>query len=75
MGKIELACCTETLLNEIAQGATRNAVAQTYRLAMQSSTPTDWPRVNRAILSRWSVSGLNWIKKRAWSGKCFVASR
>ena len=68
---LELACCTETLLDEIAQGAPRKAVAQTYRLAMQSSLPTDWKRVNEAIIARWSVSGLTWIKKHAWSGKCF----
>lgn len=67
---LELMCCTETLLNEIAQGAPRKAVAQTYRLAIQSHTPTDWKRVNEAIIARWSVSGLTWIKKQAWSGTC-----
>ena len=70
-GTFELAACTETLLNEIANGAPRRAVAQTYRLAMQSSQPTDWARVNTAIIERWSLSGLSWIKKQAWSGKCF----
>jgi hypothetical protein len=68
---LELACCTETLLNEIANGATRTAVAQTYRLAMHSRSETDWKRVNEAIIARWSVSGLTWIKKQAWSGQCF----
>jgi hypothetical protein len=70
----ELASCTDTLLNEIAMGATRRAVAQTYRLAMQSSSPTDWSRVNGAIVERWSVSGLTWIKKQAWSGQCFAGN-
>lgn len=65
---MELAACTDTILSEITQGATRRAVAQTYRLAMQSSQPTDWPRVNAAIIARWSVSGLQWIKKQAWRG-------
>lgn len=68
---VELACCTETLLREIEHGATRKSVAMTYRLAMQSSAPTDWPTVNAAIIKRWSVSGLTWIKQQAWSGKCF----
>lgn len=71
MATIELMACTEVLLNEIAQGAKRRAVAQTYRLAMQSSHPTDWAKVNAAIIDRWSFSGLEWIKKQAWSGKCF----
>lgn len=26
----------------------------------------DWPCINRAILERWSMSGLEWIKRRAW---------
>ena len=69
---LELAACTDTLLHEIAQGAPRRAVAQTYRLAMASSHQTDWARVNAAIVQRWSVSGLQWIKQQAWSGRCFA---
>ena len=69
--KMELACCTDTLLNEIQSGATRKAVAQTYSLALRSSQLTDWALVNTAIMKRWSVFGLQWIKKQAWSGKCF----
>lgn len=72
---IELAACTDMLLHEIAQGASRRAVARTYRLAMQSSHETDWKRVNEAIIARWSVSGLTWIKQQAWSGKCFDARK
>lgn len=61
---------TETLLAEIADEATtRNDVA--YAMAIRSSAPTDWPAVNKAIIARWSVSGLKWIKERAWSGKAF----
>jgi hypothetical protein len=63
---------TGTLLHEIAAPEiSRRQVAQTYRLAMESSEPTDWPRVNRAILKRWSLSGLAWIKRQAHSGVCF----
>jgi len=68
----ELVCCTDVLLHEIGHGATRRAVAQTYRLAMHSSHPTDWARVNAAIIARWSASALKWIKEQAWSGKCFA---
>lgn len=28
--------------------------------------PVDWKAVNRAIIDRWSVSGLNRVKERAW---------
>ena len=68
----ELACCTATLLVEIANlKMRRRDVAQTYALAMRSSEPTDWLRVNRAIIERWSMSALMWIKTKAHSGACF----
>jgi hypothetical protein len=70
--RIELACCTSVLLNEIADPKAKQVdVSQTYCLALMSSEKTDWGQVNRAILDRWSMSGLERIKKMAWSGKCF----
>ena len=69
-----LACCESTLLHEIAEpDVTRKSVAMTYRLAMESSEcdRIDWAKVNAAIIARWSPSALQWIKKQAWSGKCF----
>ena len=70
---VELGNCTDTLLREIADPKLyRRDVAQTYRLAMQSREATDWPRVNRAIIARWSVSALEYIKAQAWSGRCFA---
>lgn len=69
---IELADPTGTLLQEIENSkCTRNVVAKTYALALLSTVETDWARVNRAIIARWSHSALEWIKARAWSGKCF----
>jgi len=70
--RIELICCTRVLLDEIANKAVkRRDIAQTYAFALCSSEETDWPKVNRAIIDRWSVSGLEYIKNLAWSGKCF----
>ena len=69
---IELSDPTGTLLQEIEnRKCTRNVVAKTYALALRSGAETDWGRVNRAIVARWSFSALEWIKSRAWSGKCF----
>jgi hypothetical protein len=69
---IELADPTGTLLAEIANPqCTRKIVAKTYALAIVSSVSTEWGVVNRAIVNRWSPSALEWIKDRAWSGKCF----
>lgn len=73
LGRIELCCCTEVLLGEIAdKRMKRRDIAQTYLLAMRSSEPTDWGQVNRAIIARWSKSALIWIKTQAHSEKCFA---
>jgi len=70
--RIELANCTQTLLNEIAdKGFKQKSIAMTYALALRSSEGFDGRAVNRAIIERWSVAGLERIKRWAWSGKCF----
>lgn len=64
---LELANTTTMLLREIAEPTVyREDVALTYALAIASSNDTNWARVNRAIMARWSVSGLKYIKRRAW---------
>lgn len=71
---MELMCCESVLLQEIADKQfKRNNVAQTYALALRSSEfdSIDWKKINQAIIKRWSMSALFWIKNRAWSGKCF----
>lgn len=59
--------CVESVVErEVADKQMHRAdLALTYALAMMSDWPTDWGRVNRAILTRWSESGLVWIKERA----------
>lgn len=72
--KIEMVCCESVLLREIADKRSRQRdVAQTYRLALESSegSTLDWGRVNAAIIERWSLSGLLRIKTLAYNGKCF----
>src|SRR5262245_33385515 len=65
--RIEMANCENQLLGEIANKQfKRRDVAQTYWYAMNSSEKVDWAKVNKAIIERWSVSGLNWIKAQAW---------
>lgn len=73
----ELAACESTLLSEIARPESKRLdVAKTYCLALRSSECNliDWKKVDKAILERWSFHALNWIKERAWSGKCFEES-
>ena len=62
---MELACCGMVIENEIEQGATQAEIANTYAMALVSSWPTDWKRVNEAIVKRWP-KGLNRIKTWAW---------
>ena len=70
--RFELANTTKILLHEIGEKAMkRNDVAKTYALALRSSEETDWAKVNKAIIERWSLHALEWIKERAHSGKCY----
>ena len=67
---LELANCEATLLHEIENRRMKRAdIALTYRLTLQSSEwkDVDWAKVNRAIIGRWSLSSLNWIKRNAWT--------
>lgn len=68
--RIEIGAVELMIEDEINQGLSQKQIAQTYALALRSSWPTDWKRVNEAILARWP-KGLERIKRMAWSGKCF----
>lgn len=68
--RFELDCVESVIENEIEMGLTQKKIAQSYRLGLESSWPTDWARVNAAILAKWP-KGLNRIKELAHSGKCF----
>lgn len=67
--RIYLMDCARVIEDEIAAGLTQTDIAKTYALAMISAAhgawKSDWPRVNRAILDRWSMAGLERIKKLA----------
>lgn len=63
---VELMMTTETLLREIADKKLHQRdIALTYRLALASSCPTDWRRVNAEIIVRWSIAGLVRVKTMA----------
>ncbi len=68
---MEIADVEGVIEREIANKCTQKQIAQTYALALRSSWPTDWSKVNSMIVERWSVAGLNRIKKMAHSGSCF----
>jgi hypothetical protein len=73
MTRVELVDAQGTLLREIADPRMkRDTVALTYAFALrQSFDPrsrdvVDFATVNRAIMERWSVSALKYIKTKAW---------
>ncbi|HJR00963.1 MAG TPA: hypothetical protein VKA83_04995 [Methylomirabilota bacterium] len=46
---------------------TRDDVAVDYAAALLAYGPSgEWREINEAILARWSMSGLNYIKTQAW---------
>jgi hypothetical protein len=56
-----------TILREIADPWIKRAdIAMTYAFGLRSSEEIDWPKINHAIIDRWSLSALKWIKDRAW---------
>lgn len=79
--RVNLVCCTDTICDEVKLGFKQADIALTYAMALKSQAQgadrPDWEKINTAILSRWKMSGLERIKKRAWdiaTGKVAVAS-
>lgn len=64
---MELTWVELVIKNEIKQNLPQKSIAKTYRLALCSSWPTDWEKVNKMIIDKWSMSGLERVKKLAWS--------
>lgn len=56
----------ETMLDWIAKGCTRNALIYHYAWAILGAEKVCWKTINTAIINRWSPSGLNYIKEKAW---------
>ena len=55
------------LLSEIAdERMTRDDVKVTYAYAIRQADEVDFAKVNAAILDRWSMNALKYIKEGAW---------
>ncbi len=60
---------TDILLNRILNDKlNQRDIAKVYRRILKSKSYTNWKDVNKAIVKRWSMSGLKRIKYMAWSG-------
>ncbi len=70
--RIVMTDCQETILREIATPSLKQLdVAQSYALTMESGEQVDWAKINKAIMDRWSKSGLIRIKEMAHRGTCW----
>lgn len=64
---VELMACEMVLMQDIAEPTcTQKSLAITYAMAICSRDKPDWLKVNKAIIDRWSVRGLENVKKMAW---------
>ena len=57
------------LLDRISDRTSRRLdVVSLYAAAIRADVGdgADWKAINRAIVARWSLSALNWIKREAW---------
>ena len=58
---------TDELIRRLEAAANRDEAARHYRAAMALvRDDIDWARANRAIIDRWSVAALRYIKEQAW---------
>jgi hypothetical protein len=67
--RIELINAEQEIMREIADPKMKRAdIAATYAFLIRQQTQErpDWPKINGAIIERWSMAGLKWIKNRAW---------
>lgn len=59
-----------TIFEQIADQANkRPQIAELYAGCLReykAGMPINWGAINQAIRDRWSLSGLEWIKKQAW---------
>jgi hypothetical protein len=70
MAHIELVNPVGTILEEIADPRMkRDDIAATYAFLIVQKAhlrPNDFRRINHAIIDRWSLNALTYIKDRAW---------
>ena len=55
------------ILREIKEGHTQKSITLTYAFCIRDHQHNvNWTRINKAIIKRWSMSGLNNVKRIAW---------
>lgn len=71
MMEIYMVGAGDVLLRELeSRKVTQASVALTYAFCIKNDhdkyEAVDWPKINNAIIERWSASGLRRVKEMAW---------
>lgn len=60
----------EEIIRRIGASKDRDEAAYVYAQALsmipEDETPSPWRAINAAVLERWTMSGLSYVKKKAW---------
>jgi hypothetical protein len=59
----------DQLVSDIRAAKNRSDAARVYAVALATFSPSvgePWQTLGKAILERWSMSGLRYIKEQAW---------
>ena len=65
--RVDLVDPQAQILREIAdERMTRDDVALSYAFALRQADECDFSAINHAILDRWSMAALRYIKAKAW---------
>lgn len=64
--KVEMLDIENVIRREIDSKCKQKTIALTYAFALFASYEVDFGKINKMIIERWSLSGLESIKKKAW---------
>lgn len=57
---------TDEIVERVRAAKNRTEAAEVYADGIREADWIHWPAVNAAILERWTMAGLIYIKERAW---------
>ena len=57
---------TDELLDAVKNAENRDQMSEAYAQFVGTDATVDWHKVNTAIVDRWSVAALKYVKAQAW---------
>lgn len=65
--EIRLMCVDAAIADELADPkCTKKQIAESYALAIAMGDHPKWDAINKAIIDRWGLAGLQAVKRLAW---------